>query len=52
MAEGIEGVWSVPLASDQLLGICIILMIAIPALAILGFQLLEKLHLIRLSGDK
>lgn len=49
---GIEGTWSVPLASDQLLGICIILMIAIPALVILGFQLLESLHLIRLSGDK
>jgi hypothetical protein len=49
---GVEGTWSVPAASDQLLGICIILMIAIPALAILGFQLLEKLHLIRLSGDK
>lgn len=49
---GSEGVWSVPLASDPLLGICIILMIAIPAVAILSFQVLEKLHLIRLSGDK
>jgi hypothetical protein len=49
---GVEGAWSVPLVSDQLLGICIILMIAIPALVILGFQILEKLHLIRLSEDK
>jgi hypothetical protein len=49
---GIEGTWSVPLVSDQLLGIGIVLMIAIPALVIGGFQLLEKLHLIRLSGDK
>jgi hypothetical protein len=49
---GIEGAWAVPSAGNQLLGICIILMIAIPALTILGFQVLEKLHLIRLSGDK
>ncbi len=49
---GFEGTGSVPLVSDQLLGICIILMIAIPALAILGFQILEKLHLIRLSEDR
>ncbi len=49
---GIEGTGAVPLVGDQLLGIGIILMIAIPALVILGFQILESLHLIRLSGDK